>query len=140
MAQYLEFIGNHPFLFLAAAALLALLITGELRGRLSGVRAVSSNDAVRLMNSGARVLDVRSSEAFRKGHLHGAEHVPLAELDDHLPALSKQPEQAVLVYCDAGFNSVKAAARLKKAGLAQVAHLAGGINAWQRDNLPVVKK
>lgn len=139
MTQILEFIGNHPFLFIAAAALLALLIGGEIRARTRGFREVSSNDAVRLINGGARVIDVRNPDAFRKGHLIGAKNIPLEELPAKVEGLARDKEQSLLLYCDTGFSSAKAAGQLRRQGFADVHSLKGGIGAWQRDNLPTVK-
>jgi rhodanese-related sulfurtransferase len=45
----------------------------------------------------------------------------------------------VFVYCAAGGRSAEAAAALKQLGHREVYNLAGGIDAWERAGLPVVK-
>ena len=46
ISQLSEFITNHPWLILAAVALTAMLIGGEIKRRLSGVRDVAPGEAV----------------------------------------------------------------------------------------------
>ncbi len=62
MDRLLEYIGNHPLL-VGAAGLMAIVVLGyELRQRAHAAAAVSPTDAVRLMNDGAVLVDVRSSQ------------------------------------------------------------------------------
>ena len=48
---------------------------------MSGFAALSAMQAVRLMNQGALVLDLRGKEAFDAGHIGDARNVPAAELE-----------------------------------------------------------
>ncbi|HSM59464.1 MAG TPA: molybdopterin-synthase adenylyltransferase MoeB [Longimicrobiales bacterium] len=76
------------------------------------------------------LLDVREPWEWAVGNLsaHGAHHIPLAELPERL---SEVPlDRPVLVYCRSGVRSDRAARSLKEAGYADVANLAGGIQAW----------
>jgi rhodanese-related sulfurtransferase len=45
----------------------------------------------------------------------------------------------VILYCESGNRSAKAAAALKAQGYTKVLNLAGGIGAWQQAGLPVEK-
>lgn len=139
-AKLLEFIGNHPFLFTAAGVLLILLIGNELRRLFRPFREVAPVEVVRLMNAGARVIDLRGVEAYRKGHLPEARNIPAAELPGKLDTLAKDAETPVVVYCDAGVSSTGAAGRLSKAGIREVYSMKGGLAAWQRDSLPLSKQ
>lgn len=143
MERIPEFIGNHMLLSIAAGVIILLLIANEARRLFRPYKEVTSNEAVRLLNSGAIAIDTRSADAYRKAHLPEARHIPLDEIADSQSKLlnSKQP---LIVYCDAGFTSTKAAISLAKAAKAQgletpVFSLKGGIGAWQRDNFPLVK-
>ena len=138
MAQLFEFAGNHPFLVGSLVLIIVLVIVNEIRLKAGGPE-VAPADAVRLMNDGATVLDVRPAAQFTDGHIVGARSVPLDELGGKLDSLTKKKDRPVLVYCELGNQSAKAAATLRQAGFAQVLNLKGGLAAWQRDQLPLAK-
>lgn len=136
MQQLIEFASNHPFLVGSLVLLVALVIANEARLRAGGAQA-SPADAVRLINDGATVVDIRGAGPYAAGHIAGARNVPLAELGDQIDAIAKKKHRPVLVYCDTGGQSVKAAAALRRASVEQVFNLKGGLMAWQRENLPL---
>jgi rhodanese-related sulfurtransferase len=139
ISQITEFISNHPFLILAAVALLAMLIGGELRRRLSGVRDVGPGEATRLLNhENAIMVDMRSDRDFRDGHIVNALHVP-AENNDMPARLEKYRDRPVIVYCRSGNQSLSACGKLRKQGFEKVYSLKGGVLGWQQADLPVSK-
>jgi rhodanese-related sulfurtransferase len=95
--------------------------------------------AVRLMNQGALVLDLRPKEAFEAGHIADARNVPAAELAGSADTLKKWRERAVITYCDSGVSGATAARTLTKLGFTKVFNLDGGLNAWIKDNLPLAR-
>lgn len=102
--------------------------------------AVNVNDAVLLINrSGAVVLDIRDDAAFAAGHIADAKHIPMAQLPGRLKELAKFKDKPVLVCCDSGIQSGKAAIVLAKHEFTQVRQLQGGIKGWQEAKLPLVK-
>lgn len=119
-------------------ALAAAAVTIEIRHRSRAATAVGPNDAVRLINSGAVVLDVRKSEEFAAGHIIDARNFPQADLAQETTALKKYREKPVIVYCDNGGAATAAVNALKAQGFTKVASLRGGLNAWRQENLPVV--
>ena len=141
MAQLLEFVGNHPYLFAAAGALIALLIANEIVGQFTGGKRLSTHDAVRLINDrDPLIVDVRPLPDYKRGHLLNAFHAPLPKFDDVLGQLAKDKARPVLVYCALGTSSSTATDKLRKAGFGEVYGLRGGINGWQMANLPVTTK
>lgn len=44
------------------------------------------------------VLDVRSAESYRKGHIPGAVSVPLDDVEAKIPELKKE-KRAIVTYC-----------------------------------------
>ena len=80
MQRLLEYIGHHPYLAGAAVIAALAVLVAEIRERMSGFAALSSMQAVRLMNQGALVLDLRPKESFEAGHIADARNVPAAEL------------------------------------------------------------
>lgn len=102
--------------------------------------SVSANDAVLLINrSGAVVLDIRDDAAFAAGHIADAKHIPMAQLAGRLKELVKFKDKPVLVCCDSGIQSGKAAMVLANHEFAQVRQLQGGIKGWQEAKLPLVR-
>lgn len=139
MNRLLEYTLNHPFLVAAAAILFILTLVMELRQRGRGSSAVGTNDAIRLANSGAGILDVRSAEDYQAGHIIDARHVPAAELASRAESLKKYKDKPLIVYCENGFASAAAARALKEQGFTKVATLRGGLQGWRQENLPLVK-
>jgi hydroxyacylglutathione hydrolase len=82
------------------------------------------------------VLDVRGRSEWAEGHLEGAVHIPLPELQDRL---AEVPQGGTLVVqCAGGGRSAIAASVLRAAGVPRVENLAGGLQAWRAQGLPVV--
>jgi len=140
MAPYIAFVTDHPFLFVAAGVLILLIIGQEIRQLTRKYRDVGPAEAVGLINRGAPVLDLRSIEAYRKGHVPEAKNVPQDALEKKIDNVAPDKDAPILLYCDAGVSSQKAANQLVRLGYSQVHMLKGGLNAWQRDNLPIAKE
>lgn len=139
MSRFVEFTTNHPFLVAAAAILAVLAIVIEFRQRARGFAAVGPQDAVRLVNAGAIVVDVRDSKAYEAGHIIDARSIPAAEVAAKAESLKKFKEKPVVLYCDSGFAASGAAKALKNLGFTKVVSLRGGLQSWLQENLPVVK-
>jgi rhodanese-related sulfurtransferase len=139
MQRLIEYIGHHYYL--AGAVVLAVLgvIVAELKERVSGFAALSAMQAVRLMNQGALVLDLRPKEAFEEGHIGEARNIPASELESSADSLRKWRDRAVITYCDTGVAAASAVRTLTKLGFTKVFNLQGGLNAWVKDNLPLTK-
>jgi rhodanese-related sulfurtransferase len=139
MQQLLEFIGHHPYLAGAAVAAAVIVLVYELRERVQAFAALSATQAVRLMNQGALVIDLRSKELYDAGHIVDARNVPAAELESQADTLKKWRDKSVITYCDSGTNGASAARSLVKLGFTKVFNLQGGLNAWVKDNMPLSK-
>jgi len=138
MNRAFEFVQNHPWLIAAATLLAIAAATIEWRYRKGASGAVGPVDAVRLINSGALVVDVRAADAYAAGHIIDARHIPAADLLGQADSLKKYREKPVIVCCDSGAASAGAANALKAQGFAKVVNLRGGLQAWKTENLPVV--
>jgi glyoxylase-like metal-dependent hydrolase (beta-lactamase superfamily II)/rhodanese-related sulfurtransferase len=84
-----------------------------------------------------QVIDVREAAEFNDalGHVPGARLMPLATLGQHLASLD--PTRPVVTVCRSGARSAQAVVLLQKAGLTQVANLAGGMLRWHAEGQPV---
>lgn len=139
MSRLVEYTTNHPFLVAAAAILAVLTIVFEFRQRARGSLAVGPQDAVRLVNTGALVVDVRDAQAYEAGHIIDARSIPAAEVAEKAETLKKFKEKPVVLYCDSGSASGSAAKALQALGFTKVVSLRGGLQSWLQENLPVVK-
>jgi rhodanese-related sulfurtransferase len=93
-----------------------------------------------MLNRGkTTVLDVRSADEFAAGHLRDAKNIPLADLANRIGELDKSKNRTVVVVCQSGARSDKAARQLAAAGFGDVWSLDGGVAAWQAAGLPVTK-
>jgi rhodanese-related sulfurtransferase len=82
----------------------------------------------------ALVVDVREPTEYAAGHVPGAVSVPQADLALRLDDLPRNRE--LLVVCEGGVRSIRAARFLKQVGFSKVTNLAGGTSAWRRAGLP----
>jgi rhodanese-related sulfurtransferase len=139
MNRFIEYATHHPLLVAAAALLAIVAIVMEIRQQSRGSNAVGPADAVRLVNGGALILDVRDAKEYEAGHIIDSRHIPSAELANRAESLKKYKDKPVVVYCDGGFASAAAAKILRTLGFGKVVTLRGGVQAWRQDNLPLVK-
>ena len=101
---------------------------------------VRIEQAEKLIADGIQLLDVRTEEEWKEGHLQGAKRVDFTAegfLDKAKATLD--PKKPVLVYCRSGGRSAKATKSLRDAGFTTVHDMAGGITAWQKAGKPVEK-
>ena len=135
--QLSEFITNHPLLFMALLAILAMLVGGELRDRLSKIKQVAPGEATRLLNhEDAVMVDMRTDKDFRDGHIVNAVHAPA---DSAASKLQKYRDRPLIIYCNSGQQSSKLGGKLVKQGYENVNNLKGGILAWKQADLPLSK-
>ncbi|HEU4623561.1 MAG TPA: rhodanese-like domain-containing protein [Steroidobacteraceae bacterium] len=139
MQRLIEYIGNHPVLAGAAVVIAIVAIVMELRARANSFMAISPQDAIRLMNQNALVLDLRPPEAFAAGHLAGARNLPFEQIGKAGETLKKYKEKPIVVYCETGATSGSAARKLAEQGFTKVVNLRGGLQAWRAENLPVTR-
>lgn len=83
------------------------------------------------------IVDVRTPQEYRSGHIRGALLLPVNMLEEHLSEVPRN--RAVYVYCQAGARSARAASLLVRHGYTRINNLQGGIAAWQRAGYKVVK-
>lgn len=92
----------------------------------------------RMVEKSAVVVDVRTPDEFREGHLDKAvnKNVNDNDFDAYCTRLDKN--KTYFVYCLAGKRSHSAAETMRKKGLT-VFELDGGIASWKDARMPVVK-
>ena len=137
MDRVLDFASHHPWLATATVVLAALVAIYEMRMRSEGLRSVSPQELIRLMNQGALVLDLRPAELYQAGHLNGARQMSGEQILSAGDTLKKHKEKTVVVYDDSGNLGAAAVRQLSAQGFSRVFALRGGLSAWRADNLPL---
>lgn len=84
------------------------------------------------------LVDVRTPEEFRGGHIEGARLVDYHE-PDFLRRMGDIDRNAtVFLYCRSGNRSSRALKMVRDLGFVAVYDLAGGVIAWTKAGLPLV--
>jgi rhodanese-related sulfurtransferase len=85
-----------------------------------------------LMRKKVIVLDVRTKQEYKEGHLPNAVHIDVtdsAAFVQKIQALKKR--KTYIVYCKSGKRSAKASEILLQQGFKHIWNIEGGITAWQ---------
>lgn len=135
-------LGQWGLVLLAAA--LAVFIARKWWQRQRTVRSlrmprISVQELHGLQSQGAAptLIDVRPQEAFRSGHIPGAQAWPQRPSGHGTPHAHLLPHEAhphgVVVYCDCPdeVSAARLARQLQRAGFANVRPLQGGLRAWE---------
>ncbi|HEV7839140.1 MAG TPA: rhodanese-like domain-containing protein [Gemmatimonadaceae bacterium] len=106
------------------------------RGKLEQVRQL---DAAELRssagNKSVQIVDVRGPDEWRRGHLRGAIHIPLAALPDRIGELNSAGP--IVVHCKGGSRAAIAASFLQAGGISNVSSLVGGYDGWVKRGFEV---
>jgi rhodanese-related sulfurtransferase len=82
------------------------------------------------------LIDVREPHEFSEARIRGAFNFPLSTFDPQ--ALPVSDDRPVVLLCGAGKRSLKALELCQAAGAPVIAHMAGGLGAWRRADLPII--
>ncbi len=135
----MKFFVDNWHLFLVALVSGGLLVWPVLRKGAGGAGAVSTSEAVRLINREKGLLvDVSEPAEFAASHAAGARNVPVGQLatSKDLPTNKALP---LLVMCPTGARAGRAAALLRQAGYERATAVTGGTTAWREAQLPLAK-
>jgi molybdopterin/thiamine biosynthesis adenylyltransferase/rhodanese-related sulfurtransferase len=100
------------------------------------LREVSTDEAQRLIDSGAALLDTREKHEWNAGHLAGATLLPPIEVAARVEDVVPDKNKPVVIYCAAGARSLRAAYQLASMGYQEVYSVAGGFGRWKAENRP----
>lgn len=140
--QFQQFFANHTIMVVAWIGLFGAVIFNLYKGVTSKVTVVDNAQATQLINKqDAVVIDVRSDDEFRAGHIIESLHLLPSEIKAHkTQSIEKYKDKAVIVIDGNGLTASGLANELVKQGFNQVHSLKEGIAGWRAANLPLVKK
>ena len=81
---------------------------------------IGLEEAKQLQNEGAMLIDVRSPQEFREGHLDGAISIPEYDIKKEIEKIVLDKNKNIVVYCSSGGRSKKAQKILNKLGYQNV--------------------
>ena len=109
----------------------------------SQIENLSPDQVQAELAAGATLVDIRDAPERAQGRIAGAVHASRGMLEfyadpsslAHKPELD--PQRRVILHCASGGRSALAVLSLRALGYTNVAHLDGGIKAWQAAGKPV---
>lgn len=133
------FIANHLLACAALVAIFVLLTVVEfLRAKSKTAELTPSLATYKINREHAVVVDIRSSDAYKQGHIIDARHATADSILKNLTSLEKFKTKPIIVVGANSIESQKVAAFLKKSGY-NAFSLAGGMRAWTDAQLPIIK-
>jgi rhodanese-related sulfurtransferase len=107
----------------------------------SAPKNISVEDAEKLLKSDSKVvvLDVRTADEFKAGHIPGAKNIDFFGDDFAKQVAALDKSRTYVVHCAAGGRSSQACKVFEKEQLPSVYHLNEGFKAWEKAGKPVEK-
>jgi rhodanese-related sulfurtransferase len=133
MEQLIAYVAQNTLLVAATVLAFVAVVLFEFRLRSRSGLEVNVVQAVRMINNGANVVDIRPRERYDAGHIVDALNIPPDELAKGEEGKLKK-KRGVLVVCDNGTESYRCAKALQDKGFSAAFSLQGGLAAWQREN------
>lgn len=99
---------------------------------------ISPEQAKRLLDQGAMLIDIREADEHAREKIASAHHLPLSKLDE--ADLAVHAGKPVIFHCRSGARTLANAPRLadKLGGDCDAYVVAGGLDAWKKAGLPVI--
>lgn len=118
----------------------ASAVSSAAAGASEHIRTVSPDQFSQLLLlDDVQVLDVRTAEEYKGGHIKEAVNIDVQKEDFETKAAKLDKEKPVMVYCRSGKRSDKAANTLESMGFKKIINLEGGMLSWEKENKPVEK-
>ncbi|MFD1359904.1 rhodanese-like domain-containing protein [Fictibacillus halophilus] len=103
-----------------------------------GYESISAEKAKKLLDKeDFYLIDVRYQNEWDDGHIPGAHHHMLGNLEDQLNEIPK--DKKIITHCKSGARSAIGTSLLQAKGFKNVLNLEGGFSDWQKEGLPVKK-
>ncbi|MBU8567225.1 rhodanese-like domain-containing protein [Virgibacillus pantothenticus] len=94
-----------------------------------GITQLTSQEVKKkLKDKQVQFIDVRTPQEYKSNHRKPFKNIPLHELAKRTGDLDKQKE--VVIICQSGMRSMRAAKMLKKQGFEKIINVKGGMGAW----------
>ncbi len=104
-------------------------------------KIVTTDEAQKLLKEDPKiiVLDVRTADEFKAGHISGAKNIDVMSPDFAKQIATLDKSQTYLIHCAAGGRSVRACTVPEVQQLRSLYHMKEGFKAWEKSGKPVEK-
>ena len=97
---------------------------------------VSAQKALRLKNSGAIVLDIRSSLLYDQGHIEGSKNIVYGS-GDFSGQINKLDKNTAYLICGSSADAASVVLLMQKDGFKEVHAIKNGIDGWKEAGYPI---
>lgn len=141
MQEYIDFVQGNMLLAMAFIGIVVALIMNIYKTSTAQYKEISPAELTQFINRDEGiVIDIRTKDEFKQGHITGAVHVLPSEIKSgSVPNLEKHKENPITVVCKSGQTAVENANLLAKAGFEKVYLLKGGLLSWSEAKMPLVR-
>jgi rhodanese-related sulfurtransferase len=105
------------------------------------IKQITSKEAANMLKSDKNlvVLDVRTPEEFKDGHIKGAINIDIRQPDAFVKIDKLNRNSRYIVHCRTNHRSQVAVDHMMKNGFKTIIQIMDGFNGWSQNNLPIVK-
>ena len=109
---------------------------GQESSKVKLVDAKTFSEKIESNKKEIQLIDVRTPEEFNEQHIGEAKNINWngTDFEEKISKLDKS--EPVYIYCKSGGRSAKAASKLSEMGFTEIYELDGGINSWNKADLP----
>lgn len=99
----------------------------ELKRSFDNKKDIKKEEINQYIKQGAVLIDVRSPQEYREGHLNGAISIPDYQIRRSITRQISNKEQLIVVYCSTGHRSQEAQRILENMGYTNVYNVYEGV-------------
>lgn len=103
----------------------------ELKRSFDDNKDITKDDLDSYTKQGAIIIDVRSPQEYREGHVDGAICIPDYQIKIEIGKKIPNKDELIVVYCATGHRSQRAQQILEDMGYTNVYNVYDGINIWK---------
>jgi len=116
----------------------ALYSKGIILANFEFVDPKQAMDIIQNEENNMTILDVRTPDEYKMGHIKNSTLIPLQSLSKRLDELHNFKDKKVLVYCASGSRSISASRILEKNGFSPY-NMNGGVSSWVGNGYKITK-
>ncbi|MCL9780415.1 rhodanese-like domain-containing protein [Vibrio sp. S4M6] len=141
MQEYIEFFQQNMLLSVVWIFIFVTLIVTIFKSSTAAFKTITASQATFLINKeNGVVVDIRSKDEFKSGHITDALHILPSEIKEgQVASLEKRKSDPIIVVCKTGQTARESANLLAKSGFEKVNVLKNGLISWNEANLPLVR-
>ena len=99
----------------------------DLKRSFDNTKDITKEELSYYIKQGAKIIDVRSSQEYREGHINGAISIPDYQVKKEIGKYVKNKNELLVLYCSTGHRSQQAQKVLENIGYTNVYNLYEGI-------------